>query len=128
MKSRRRHTRSALVTGVQTCALPISPARAGPPRVSQGRRGLGPRAWRRRLSRETVRGPRAGRARARRAAPPRDRAAGLGPRARPDPLRWLDRRPAPTPADRQSVVSGKSGSVRVVLGGPRIINKTNEIL
>src|SRR3546814_19963016 len=28
--SRRRHTRCALVTGVQTCALPISPAR---PRV-----------------------------------------------------------------------------------------------
>src|SRR3546814_4500383 len=29
--SRRRHTRCALVTGVQTCALPISaPARAGP--------------------------------------------------------------------------------------------------
>src|SRR3546814_3056173 len=27
--SRRRHTRCALVTGVQTCALPISPAFAG---------------------------------------------------------------------------------------------------
>src|SRR3546814_3849517 len=27
--SRRRHTRCALVTGVQTCALPICPARAG---------------------------------------------------------------------------------------------------
>src|SRR3546814_7126871 len=27
--SRRRHTRCALVTGVQTCALPISPAKAG---------------------------------------------------------------------------------------------------
>src|SRR3546814_16722886 len=27
--SRRRHTRCALVTGVQTCALPISPAAAG---------------------------------------------------------------------------------------------------
>src|SRR3546814_12241991 len=100
MKSRRRHTRSALVTGVQTCALPISPARAGPPRVSQGRRGLGPRAWRRRLSRETVRGPRAVRARARRAAPPRYRAAGLGPRARPV---------------RQSVVYAKLLSFRVDL-------------
>src|SRR3546814_1819121 len=28
--SRRRHTRCALVTGVQTCALPISPRRRGP--------------------------------------------------------------------------------------------------
>src|SRR3546814_6348484 len=28
--SRRRHTRCALVTGVQTCALPISPAVPGP--------------------------------------------------------------------------------------------------
>src|SRR3546814_9961773 len=28
--SRRRHTRCALVTGVQTCALPISPAGRGP--------------------------------------------------------------------------------------------------
>src|SRR3546814_14708337 len=32
--SRRRHTRCALVTGVQTCALPISPA--PPPRNSTG--------------------------------------------------------------------------------------------
>src|SRR3546814_1804103 len=29
--SRRRHTRCALVTGVQTCALPISPKSAQPP-------------------------------------------------------------------------------------------------
>src|SRR3546814_16450954 len=29
VSSRRRHTRCALVTGVQTCALPISAARAG---------------------------------------------------------------------------------------------------
>src|SRR3546814_2509531 len=29
--SRRRHTRCALVTGVQTCALPISPVRVRPP-------------------------------------------------------------------------------------------------
>src|SRR3546814_15582960 len=30
--SRRRHTRCALVTGVQTCALPISPPEQAPPR------------------------------------------------------------------------------------------------
>src|SRR3546814_11963554 len=38
--SRRRHTRCALVTGVQTCALPISPA-AGSKRTSP------PDSWRR---------------------------------------------------------------------------------
>src|SRR3546814_13679023 len=38
--SRRRHTRCALVTGVQTCALPISRRIADPLRVSQGPLGL----------------------------------------------------------------------------------------
>src|SRR3546814_1722870 len=37
--SRRRHTRCALVTGVQTCALPISDA-AGPGRLDLPGRGL----------------------------------------------------------------------------------------
>src|SRR3546814_987948 len=32
--SRRRHTRCALVTGVQTCALPIFPARGAPAAVA----------------------------------------------------------------------------------------------
>src|SRR3546814_3249321 len=32
--SRRRHTRCALVTGVQTCALPISPFREWPASIS----------------------------------------------------------------------------------------------
>src|SRR3546814_3710769 len=32
--SRRRHTRCALVTGVQTCALPISDSRAGLPSIA----------------------------------------------------------------------------------------------
>src|SRR3546814_7329904 len=50
--SRRRHTRCALVTGVQTCALPISADEAGhqpdggPYRRDDGR-GTGPRAERR---------------------------------------------------------------------------------
>src|SRR3546814_5253027 len=35
--SRRRHTRCALVTGVQTCALPISPLRPAPPRPQRCR-------------------------------------------------------------------------------------------
>src|SRR3546814_9414580 len=33
--SRRRHTRCALVTGVQTCALPISKSRTRPARIGQ---------------------------------------------------------------------------------------------
>src|SRR3546814_11733719 len=37
--SRIRHTRCALVTGVQTCALPIAPARAGEILVSGGGKG-----------------------------------------------------------------------------------------
>src|SRR3546814_9182360 len=40
--SRRRHTRCALVTGVQTCALPISAGRAGPPGEQQGDYCRGP--------------------------------------------------------------------------------------
>src|SRR3546814_9271870 len=42
--SRRRHTRCALVTGVQTCALPISPAPpiARPRRLDQGAHGSAP--------------------------------------------------------------------------------------
>src|SRR3546814_17339706 len=77
--SRRRHTRCALVTGVQTCALPISP----PTSPSRG------------------------------SAPP-------APPAPPP-----DRAPRPACLDRKSVVSGKSVSVRVDLGGRRIIKTKN---
>src|SRR3546814_7169704 len=40
--SRRRHTRCALVTGVQTCALPISQYREGPRAADVGQSDLGP--------------------------------------------------------------------------------------
>src|SRR3546814_10707583 len=62
--SRRRHTRCALVTGVQTCALPIcGSARAGEPRPqdrgSPGRpsgalRAAAPRSEERRVGKECV--------------------------------------------------------------------------
>src|SRR3546814_3010025 len=39
--SRRRHTRCALVTGVQTCALPICPLRLARREREQRRRGVG---------------------------------------------------------------------------------------
>src|SRR3546814_1025081 len=104
--SRRRHTRCALVTGVQTCALPISNSfRAGQRGAERGgsrrpgvSRGQGPdglctphhedrKTTRTRLTR---RGARQG-----------------------------------DHQDRKSVVSGKSVSVRVDLGGRRI-NKTKK--
>src|SRR3546814_4196466 len=81
--SRRRHTRCALVTGVQTCALPIWP-RGG--RHVAGGQGAS--------LRRSLRRPRRGR---------------------------LDRA-----RDRKSVVSGKSVSVRVDLGGRRLIKKKKD--
>src|SRR3546814_18363709 len=80
----------ALVTGVQTCALPIS--RPDPPRRDDLR--LHPRAAATR-PRRWLDSARAG------AFHPRARSDGVG--------------------DRKSVVSGKSVSVRVDLGGRRII-------
>src|SRR3546814_19219380 len=106
--SRRRHTRCALVTGVQTCALPIyscciliyvpvprwlPPCRAC--RIGQGRR----QAYFRRIGRRQSDFP-------------------------CDALRRviaLD-----SSSDRKSVVSGKSVSVRVDLGGGRIVKKTKK--
>src|SRR3546814_19791527 len=100
--SRRRHTRCALVTGVQTCALPISPAR------SAGRWSMHRPAWRARGSRAPA-GARAGR-------------GGPAPaRARRAPARSDGR-------DRKRVVEGKSVSVREDLGGRRIIKKKNKII
>src|SRR3546814_7681312 len=92
--SRRRHTRCALVTGVQTCALPISELPVAP----------------------TTRPFSVG--------PPVSRAG--GPTENPGPpwrseVTFSEPRP-----DRKSVVSGKSVSVRVDLGGRRIIKKKNK--
>src|SRR3546814_14841875 len=98
--SRRRHTRCALVTGVQTCALPIL-ASDFPPIV----RCCFPRRTRRRT---TVPG-------CPRPSPPVTPCAPIPRDAR--------RRPRP---DRKSVVSGKSVSVRVDLGGRRIIKKKKD--
>src|SRR3546814_12207728 len=117
--SRRRHTRCALVTGVQTCALPIFlllpvPAEAVPrfpesrPDLSPGElRQLGPGRYDRA-------GQRAGDRRPRLALRRRGRAAQAVAMVPQD--HRLCRRP-----DRKSVVWGKSVSVRVDLGGSRII-------
>src|SRR3546814_11840226 len=96
--SRRRHTRCALVTGVQTCALPISRVFAVAP-VRQGIRPI----WLRKCKRADERW-------FSQASRPHKRATRL-------------RRQA----DRKSVVEGKSVSVRVDLGGRRIIKKKKQI-
>src|SRR3546814_17845677 len=103
--SRRRHTRCALVTGVQTCALPIFGVlcdrqhTAPLPRARRPRRP--PCVPLRKHAPTTER------------APGRDRAGAVD---RPSRCRA-------GPRDRKSVVSGKSVSVRVDLGGCRIIKK-----
>src|SRR3546814_13330149 len=119
--SRRRHTRCALVTGVQTCALPIW-GNGGPvvPRPAAVRRsaGLRPRyapaipcARADRRRRSHPRSPRPCRLLATPDAPPRRcRAQGRTPRQ----------------ADGQRVVEGKRVSVRVNLGGRgRLKTKNN---
>src|SRR3546814_13537949 len=105
--SRRRHTRCALVTGVQTCALPISrhapegQARAARPSARSLRRPpRRPWNWAPRLHRRAD-----------------DRADGIAPHARCRAGRAPDR------GDRKSVASGKSVYVSVDLGGARIITQ-----
>src|SRR3546814_16363704 len=99
--SRRRHTRCALVTGVQTCALPIWRQSRDDLEIRRARRDGG------------------------HAAGPTRRAGvqhGLRPRGT---VVGDDRRRRVAAADRKSVVSGKSVSVRVDLGGRRILKKKN---
>src|SRR3989441_11003028 len=100
--------RDKLVTGVQTCALPIwargRPRRRGP------RGGARPRAA-------------GGGAASRRLRPPRPRArdGACGAPGRP-PRRHRLPRPLARGGDRKSVVEGKRGD----LGGRRIIKKKKE--
>src|SRR3546814_12926178 len=113
--SRRRHTRCALVTGVQTCALPISRPGARAPCADSLAGG------RRFQEQETndVRNTRAFARTAARAVRKRLHHADPDP-ARSDPAGA--RRPRPA-RDRKSVVSGKRVSVRVDLGGRGTIKK-----
>src|SRR3546814_2712495 len=108
--SRRRHTRCALVTGVQTCALPIwsewadarrwpAPHRAGRPLLQTPRRAMSSVGGRTAFS-----ATQSGRAGRRRPAP----SSGRGGRCA---------------TDRKRVVEGKGVLVLVDLGGRRIINK-----
>src|SRR3546814_17340909 len=109
--SRRRHTRCALVTGVQTCALPISDVRS----TRRGTTGL---------THPSGRWPLLSPGRPRvvrdvafpcpRSIPIIERGARFKHTAA-----WS----APRRKDRQSVVWGKSVSVRVDLGGSCMIKK-----
>src|SRR3546814_2370134 len=118
VSSRRRHTSCALVTGVQTCALPIYVRPAGPPAplLSDGGRvlcagtgGLVQAAAPVPGSRPRRRGLRARQVDGRARCPAHQGQQGGEHRA----------------ADRKSGVTGKSVSVRVDLGGRRIIKKKN---
>src|SRR3546814_19337807 len=125
VSSRRRHTRCALVTGVQTCALPIYPRRnaAFARRPEKGDRSVGDRQrhrmvrlwhlclWRgiyfdRAFSRLHQRGEIV------RAGDLRDIVSGEAAR-----------RIVLGTADRKSVVTGKSGAVRLNLSGRRLLKK-----
>src|SRR3546814_17390058 len=119
--SRRRHTRCALVTGVQTCALPILTSHlASVPSsmvgdsagilISIGINNDPPKCL------CEVRKARA------RAKFPQNRQPLQSWRGFPGlwPSILLRSRP---PLDRKSVVSGKSVAVRVAIGGPRILTK-----
>src|SRR3546814_18223649 len=106
--SRRRHTRCALVTGVQTCALPISDPSSSAAQLRRDFRHV-PALFARHLQFQ--------RRRLARAVGPRDRRRAVGRAAAY--LGNIEQ----TLADRKSVVWGKSVSVRVDLGGCRIIKK-----
>src|SRR3546814_13029658 len=97
--SRRRHTRGALVTGVQTCALPISSGKVH--RALETPPPLG-------------------------SPPGRDRHGSCALRLQPLAAPWLLAGLPGGRRDRKSVVEGKSVSVRVDLGGRRIIKKKKE--
>src|SRR3546814_19950559 len=109
--SRRRHTRCALVTGVQTCALPICQRIHGgpPPRTPLRSRRPSP------LGCSSARQPRACRG---------GDPSGRGCRSRAGPRRRAPRRRRrENRQDRKSVGWGQSVSLRVDLGGRRIIKK-----
>src|SRR3546814_20107865 len=105
--SRRRHTRCALVTGVQTCALPIFQLKK-----------VFPMSWAR--SRSARRAPPAS---ARTPASPHRHTIGRSATARSPRPNGRQRASGWCAADRKSVETGKRVSVSVDLGGRRIIKK-----
>src|SRR3546814_18850199 len=116
LSSRRRHTRCALVTGVQTCALPIYVFRKAVEGIEVHGDEMAPRSAERYLDvvlRHFIIAPATSERRP-------DRAA-VENAALP---RFVGFRRA---QDRKSVVSGKRVSVRLDLGGRRLIKTYNNI-
>src|SRR3546814_11427651 len=111
--SRRRHTRCALVTGVQTCALPICVAHRRKPMLEVSEAELD------RILAVNVKGL----FHTANAAVPVFRARGGGAIVNIASTAAV----RPRPGDRQSVVKGKRVSVRVDLGGRRTMKKTTDI-
>src|SRR3546814_7965924 len=105
VSSRRLHTRCALVTGVQTCALPIYPKGTGERESARHDRCL--RAWAGRGAKMCRLPGVAGRRPSQGTGP--GPAGGTGAHFRC--------------GDRKSVVEGKGVSVRVELGGRRVVKK-----
>src|SRR3546814_17346531 len=103
--SRRRHTRCALVTGVQTCALPIFLNG----NLLSALSGAGLKGFE--MTRHFLNLSDAG---------------GDAIAAMLNDAQERKAKRAKWPKDRKSVVEGKSVSVRVDLGGRRIINKKNK--
>src|SRR3546814_6478382 len=97
--SRRRHTRCALVTGVQTCALPISFANG------QRLRPITARSTQARVAKIA--------------------SSAVGVKSGTANLIRMGDGSVAEQKDRKSGVEGKSVSVRVDLGGRRIIKKNN---
>src|SRR3546814_14488067 len=116
--SRRRQTRCALVTGVQTCALPISLERTGDSDFAKGRSALYLRQDRTFRGTENMSKASPASAAAAAATPADSKARFVWE----DPL-LLEEQLSEEERDRKSVVEGKRVAVRVDLGGRRIFKK-----
>src|SRR3546814_18793551 len=112
--SRRRHTRCALVTGVQTCALPILEPLSGQENSPENTAGSLMAA---------VEGMGLGAAEAVAVPSPSLSAGWL-----PVRISSISIRKAAARSDRKRVVLGKSVSVRLDLGGRQTLKKKNTII
>src|SRR3546814_15875296 len=124
--SRRRHTRCALVTGVQTCALPIYGAEGddGSSTSAQRRAGPGNAANQGRSGGRGITRPARSEAKEGRGNPP-DRQA-RPQSGRDGPALATGGRNRPRSRDRKSVVEGKRGSVRCNPGWRLLIKKQRQ--
>src|SRR3546814_14365212 len=119
--SRRRHTRCALVTGVQTCALPIFLTVRGPPPNPDSAAASVSR-WRYRRRAVSHIRPAGPRRRGRRRNSWRRGGRDKSPKR---PRSAASRNGRLASQDRKSVVQGERVCVRVYHGGRSLLKKTN---